>query len=109
MENENVHPTLGAVIPSAKGRKVAYALYALVAFAVGNTVVFFAATQTDVPSWLIGAVAVVNNIAPVFGAVAIANAPSTPKKLKAIEAAEPVAVEAEPVAMHASQNIPDPE
>ncbi len=106
MEDEKVHPLLGAVIPSSRGRKIAYALYGLAAFVVGNTVVYFAATQTDVPSWLIGAVAVVNNIAPVFGAVAIANIPSTPKQAKAIEV--PV-VEAEPVAMHASQNIPDPE
>lgn len=101
MDNENVHPTLGAVIPSARGRKIAYALYALTAFVVGNTVVFYAATQTDVPSWLIGAVAVVNNIAPVFGAVAIANAPTTPKAVKPVETVEPVA-------MHASQSIPDP-
>lgn len=83
--------TLGAVIPSATGRKWAYAIYGGVSLIVGNTVVFFAATQYDVPMWLIGAVAIVNNLAPVFGAVAIANAPTVPKK-----AAEPVVEVAHP-------------
>lgn len=88
MDNENVNPTLGVVIPSPTGRKVAYAIYGLISFIVGNTVVFYAATQMDVPTWLIGAVAVVNNIAPVFGAVAIANAPTVAKKH--VESVEPV-------------------
>lgn len=117
MDNENVHPTLGAVIPSATGRKVAYAIYALVAFVVGNAVVFFAATQMEAPVWLIGAVAVVNNIAPVFGAVAIANAPASPKQIAKAQAKEAAAtaieqapvVEEPTVAMHDVSSIPDPE
>lgn len=68
--NNNV---LGAIIPSSKGRKIAYALYSLAAFVVGNTAVYIAATTGEAPSWLIGATAVINNIAPIFGAVAIAN------------------------------------
>lgn len=71
---------LGAIIPSAKGRKIAYAIYSAAAFLVGNAVVYLAATEGTAPAWLIGAVAVVNNIAPIFGAVAIANAPTASKE-----------------------------
>lgn len=90
---------LGAIIPSPQGRKIAYAVYGLVSFVVGNTVVFYAATQMDVPTWLIGVVAVVNNCAPLFGAVAIANAPASPKQVAKAEGVEPVA-------MHASVEVP---
>lgn len=76
---------LGAIIPSAVGRKWAYGIYGLVSLIVGNAVVFYAATEADVPVWLVGVVAVVNNLAPLFGAVAIANAPETPKKVKSVE------------------------
>lgn len=72
--------TLGSIIPSAFGRKIAYAVYSAVAFIVGNVAIYIAATQGTTPEWLIGAIAVVNNIAPIFGAVAIANAPTTKKE-----------------------------
>jgi len=71
--------TLGAIIPSATGRKIAYAIYSLTAFLVGNATIYIAATEGTAPVWLIGLIAVVNNVAPIFGAVAIANAPTTPK------------------------------
>jgi hypothetical protein len=74
--------TIGAIIPSAKGRKIAYAVFSLVSFLVGNAAIYIAATTGQAPEWLIGATAVVNNIAPIFGAVAIANAPTTPKEVK---------------------------
>ena len=80
---EPTNSPLGAIIPSAKGRKIAYALYALAAFVVGNVAIYIAATTGEAPTWLIGATAVINNIAPIFGAVAIANAPATGKEAKA--------------------------
>lgn len=80
---EPTNNALGAIIPSAKGRKIAYAVYSLAAFTVGNVAIYIAATTGEAPTWLIGATAVINNIAPIFGAVAIANAPATGKEAKA--------------------------
>ena len=74
--------SLGAIIPSAKGRKIAYAIYSLTAFLIGNAAIYYAATSDTVPMWIIGMTAVINNCAPLFGAVAIANAPTTPKEEK---------------------------
>ena len=65
---------LGAIIPSAKGRKVAYAIYAGISLIVTNTAVAFAALQTSFPAWLVVAIAVVGNLATPFSAIAIANA-----------------------------------
>ena len=79
---EPTNNALGAIIPSAKGRKIAYAVYSLAAFTVGNVAIYIAATTGEAPTWLIGATAVINNIAPIFGAVAIANAPATGKEAK---------------------------
>lgn len=67
-------PDLGSIIPSVKGRKIAYAIFAAVSFIVGNSVVFFSATGTTAPVWLIGLSAVIANAAPAFSAIAIANA-----------------------------------
>lgn len=67
-------PDIGAIIPTPKGRKIAYAIYALVAFVVGNALVFTAAVFDTVPAVLIGLTAVVTNSAPAFSALAIANA-----------------------------------
>ena len=72
----DVSSQLGAIIPTVKGRKVAYALYALASFIVGNTAIYLAATSSTVPLWIVGATAVINNMAPIFGAVAIANLPT---------------------------------
>jgi len=72
-------PDLGAIIPTAKGRKVAYALYAGVSLVVANTAVAFAALQTAFPAWLVVALAVVGNLATPFSAIAIANAKNASK------------------------------
>ena len=71
---EDASSQLGAVIPSARGRKVAYAIYAGVALVVGNTAVGLAAANIDQPVWLVVASAVVANMAAPFSALAIANA-----------------------------------
>lgn len=67
-------PDIGAIIPSVRGRKIAYALFALVSFLAGNAAVFCAITMDSVPVWLIGLTAVITNSAPAFAGVAIANA-----------------------------------
>jgi hypothetical protein len=67
---------IGAIIPSVKGRKIAYAIFAVVSFITGNAVVFFSATGTSAPIWLVGLSAVIANSAPAFSAIAIANATS---------------------------------
>lgn len=65
---------LGAIIPSARGRKIAYAIYAATALVVGNAAVGFAAAGFETPVWLTVAAAVVANLAAPFSALAIANA-----------------------------------
>lgn len=65
---------LGAIIATAKGRKVAYAVYAGIALIVGNTAVGLAAANIEQPVWLVIASAVVANLAAPFSALAIANA-----------------------------------
>ena len=65
---------LGAIIPSAKGRRIAYAVYAAVSMIVGNTAVGLAAANIEQPVWLIIASAVVANLAAPFAALAISNA-----------------------------------
>lgn len=67
-------PDIGAIIPSAKGRKIAYAIFALISLIAGNALVFCAATMETVPSILIGITAVITNSAPAFAGLAIANA-----------------------------------
>lgn len=65
---------LGAIIPSAKGRKIAYAVYAGASLAVTNVAVGFAALASPFPAWLTVAIAVIGNLATPFSAIAIANA-----------------------------------
>lgn len=65
---------LGAIIPTAKGRKIAYAVYAGASLVVTNTAVGFAAIHADFPAWLTISIAVIGNLAAPFGAIAIANA-----------------------------------
>lgn len=67
---------LGAIIPTAKGRKLAYAIYATVSLVVGNAAVGLAAANIDQPVWLVVASAIVANLAAPFSALAIANAKS---------------------------------
>lgn len=65
---------LGAIIPTAKGRKIAYAVYAGVSLVVGNAAVGVAAANIEQPVWLVIASAIVANLAAPFSALAIANA-----------------------------------
>jgi hypothetical protein len=69
---------LGVIIPSPKGRKIAYAIYAGASIIVTNVAVAFAAVQIAVPGWLVAAIAVMGNLAAPFAAIAISNA--SPKK-----------------------------
>lgn len=83
-KNENkimaeIPADIGAIIPTVKGRKIAYAVYALAALVVTNVSIGFAATQTVFPAWLTVSLAVVGNLATPFGAIAIANAKTPPK------------------------------
>lgn len=64
---------LGAIIPTARGRKVAYAVYAGLALVAGNVAVGFAAANIDQPVWLVVVSAVVANLAAPFSALAISN------------------------------------
>lgn len=74
-------PDIGAIIPSEKGRKIAYAIFALVSLIVGDSVVFAASAFGSVPPWLLAVSAVVVNTAPVFGGLAIANVGSTKEQV----------------------------
>ena len=65
---------LGAIIPTAKGRKIAYAIYAALALVVGNAAVGLAAANIEQPVWLVISSAVVANLAAPFAALAISNA-----------------------------------
>lgn len=65
---------LGILIPSAKGRKIAYALYGLAALIVSNLAVGIMAAGIQAPIWLIVASALVGNLAVPFTTLAIANA-----------------------------------
>lgn len=65
---------LGVIIPSAKGRKIAYIVYACAALLLGNVGVGFAAAGEGWPTWLVVAVAVTNNLAVPFATIAVANA-----------------------------------
>lgn len=67
---------LGAIIPTAKGRKWAYAIYAAVSLLVTNALIGFSAAAMDAPTWLVVASAIVANLAAPFSALAIANAKS---------------------------------
>ena len=67
---------LGAIIPTAKGRKWAYAGYALVSLLVTNALIGWSAAGLDAPTWLIVSSAIVANLAAPFSALAIANARS---------------------------------
>jgi peptidoglycan hydrolase-like protein with peptidoglycan-binding domain len=70
---------LGILIPNAKGRKLAYALYGLAALIVSNIGVGIMAAGVQAPIWVIVASAVVGNLAVPFTTLAIANAPKTAK------------------------------
>lgn len=66
---------LGVIITSPKNRRIAYASYMLVALLVGNAGIGFAAAGIGWPVWLVVAVAITNNLAVPFAALAISNSP----------------------------------
>lgn len=72
--NDEATNQLGAIIPTAKSRKIAYAIYAGISLIVGNAAVGLAAAEIAQPIWLVVASAVVANLAAPFAALAIANA-----------------------------------
>lgn len=67
--------SLGVIIPTVKARKIAYITFAVIALVVGNIGVAFAAAGDGWPVWLVVAVAVVNNLTPLFSTIAVANLP----------------------------------
>jgi murein DD-endopeptidase MepM/ murein hydrolase activator NlpD len=68
---------LGAIIKSSKNRMIAYSIFALVSMLVTNTAVYFSAVQTPFPAVLVGAMAILGNLAVPFAALAVANAKNT--------------------------------
>lgn len=72
--NNAAQDALGILIPKAKNRKIAYALYGLAALVISNLSVAVMASGTQAPIWLIVASAVVGNLAVPFTTLAIANA-----------------------------------
>jgi hypothetical protein len=66
--------SLGVIIPTVKGRRIAYALYAGVSIIVTNLAVAFSAIGASSPAWLTISLAVVGNLAAPFAAIAISNA-----------------------------------
>jgi len=71
---------IGAIISSAKARKIAYALYVFVSFVITNTVIAYSSLEAPIPAWLKIALAVVGNSAVAFGSLAIANTGSKASK-----------------------------
>lgn len=67
---------LGVIIPSVKGRRIAYAVYAGLSLVITNAAVAFSAIGATNPAWLTISLAVIGNLAAPFGALAIANASS---------------------------------
>lgn len=77
--NNAASDALGILIPQAKNRKLAYALYGLTALVVSNISVGIMAAGIQAPVWVIVASAIVGNLAVPFTTLAIANAGSTKK------------------------------
>lgn len=73
---------IGVIIPTAKGRKIAYAIYVAISFVITNTVVAYSTLEAPLPAWLKISLAIVGNSAVAFGSLAIANVGTTAKKVK---------------------------
>lgn len=67
-------PNIGAIIPTVKGRKIAYAVFAVLWIVIGDLTVYASIAWGSVPLWLVALGAVVSNTAPIFAGIAIANA-----------------------------------
>lgn len=68
------HDALGILIPDAKNRKLAYALYGLTSLVVSNAAVGVLAAGIQAPVWLVVSMAVIGNLGAPFATLAIANA-----------------------------------
>lgn len=101
-------PSIGAIIPTEKGRKVAYAVFAICSLLVGNAVIYFSTVYTEVPLWIIGISAVLNNTAPIFSSIAMANIGSG-QKVDIPDAVIAESVAEELNASHGPSTVPDPE
>jgi peptidoglycan hydrolase-like protein with peptidoglycan-binding domain len=77
--NSAAQDALGILIPKAKNRKLAYALYGLVSLVVSNVSIGIVASGLPAPAWMIVLLAVVGNLAAPFAALAIANAGNSNK------------------------------
>lgn len=77
--NNAASDALGILIPKAKDRKAAYAIYGLAALLVSNVTVAIVVSGVPAPTWLIVASAVIGNLAVPFTTLAIANASTTKK------------------------------
>lgn len=72
--NNAANDALGILIPEAKNRKLAYALYGLASLVISNVAVGVLASGIPAPAWLVISLAVVGNLAAPFATLAIANA-----------------------------------
>jgi multisubunit Na+/H+ antiporter MnhG subunit len=71
--------SLGILIPDAKNRKLAYALYGLTSLIISNVAVGVLASGIQAPVWLVVSLAIVGNLAAPFSTLAIANASANKK------------------------------
>lgn len=69
---------LGVIIQSAKGRRIAYGIFAGLSALAGAGLNWCAVTNSGAPAWLLGVVSTISYLGGVFGVTAIANA--APKK-----------------------------
>jgi hypothetical protein len=69
---------LGVIIQSAKGRRIAYGIFAGLSALAGAGLNWCAVTNAGAPAWLLGVVSTISYLGGVFGVTAIANA--APKK-----------------------------
>jgi hypothetical protein len=68
---------LGAIIPSAKGRRIAYSAFALLSLIVSNVAIAFSSLGEPLPGWLVASIAVAGSLSVPFAALAVANAKNT--------------------------------
>lgn len=76
--NNNITPeiggdALGVIIPTVKGRRIAYGVYVFASVIAGAALNYCAVTTVQAPSWLLGVVSTVAYLGGAFGLTAIAN------------------------------------
>jgi len=77
--NAELDAPLGVLIPSVRGRKIAYAIYSIVSLILANITLSFSTLQAPLPGWLVISLTVVGNLAAPIGALAIVNAGKSAK------------------------------